>query len=172
MNNGCWQYYSNFSPRGSLRELWTRPQNPSADVNRTMKPFAQPSTEGYLWLILKEKGNAWTFIIFIFIYCGETSSGLRNIHARKHLVETNLLKTMDTIGNCQSEIIINEKTPKLWATRCLILRPQILNLRSWNRNREKLLLSLKLRHFRESRFSQCFILSISPHYLLLSKVLC
>ena len=36
------------SPRGSLRELCTRPQNPSADVNRTMKPFAQPSTEGYL----------------------------------------------------------------------------------------------------------------------------
>ena len=63
---------------------------------------------------------------------------------------------------------INErkKTPlshhghtKLCAFRCLIL-----NLRSWNQIRGKLLLSRKLCHFRGSCFSQCFILSISPHY--------
>ena len=32
--------------------------------------------------------------------------------------------------------------------------------------RGNLLLSPKLRHFRGSRFSQCFILSTSPHYSL------
>ena len=61
---------------------------------------------------------------------------------------------------------------KLCAFRCLISRPQILNLRSQNQIRGKLLLSRKLRHFRGSRFSQCFILSTSPHYSLPSKVLC
>ena len=48
---------------------------------------------------------------------------------------------------------------KLFAFIWLISRPQILNLRSWNQIRWKLLLSRKLRHFRGSRFSQCFILS-------------
>ena len=38
--------------------------------------------------------------------------------------------------------------------------------------RGKLLLSQKLRHFRGSRFSQCFIPSTSPHYSLPSEVLC
>ena len=61
---------------------------------------------------------------------------------------------------------------KLCAFRCLISRPQILNLRSRNQIRGKLLLSQKLCHFRGSRFSQCFILSTSPHYSLPSKVLC
>ena len=61
---------------------------------------------------------------------------------------------------------------KLCAFRCLISRPQILNLRSRNQNRGKLLLSWKLRYFRGSHFSQCFILSTSPHYPLPSKVLC
>ena len=61
---------------------------------------------------------------------------------------------------------------KLCTFRCLISRPQILNLRSRNQTRRKLLLSQKLRYFRGSRISQCFILSIAPHYLLLSKVLC
>ena len=61
---------------------------------------------------------------------------------------------------------------KLCAFRCLISRPQILNLRSRNQIRGKLLLSRKLRHFRGSRFSQCFILSTSPHYSLPSEVLC
>ena len=61
---------------------------------------------------------------------------------------------------------------KLCAFRCLISRPQILNLRSRNQVRGKLLLSRKLHHFRGSRFSQCFILSTAPHYLLPSKVLC
>ena len=64
---------------------------------------------------------------------------------------------------------------KLCAFRCLISRPQILNLRSRNQIRGKLLLSRKLRHFRGSHFSQCFIistliLSTSPHYSLPSEV--
>ena len=46
----------------------------------------------------------------------------------------------------------------------LDFRPEILNLRSWNQIRGKLLLSRKLHYFRGSRFSQCFILSTSPHY--------
>ena len=53
---------------------------------------------------------------------------------------------------------------KLFAFWCLISRPQILNLRSQNQIRGKLLLSRKLRHFRVSCFSQCFILSTSPRY--------
>ena len=47
-----------------------------------------------------------------------------------------------------------------------------LNLRSRNQIKGKLLLSRKLRYFRGSCFSQCFILSIAPHYSLPSKVLC
>ena len=61
---------------------------------------------------------------------------------------------------------------KLCAFRCLISRPQVLNLRSRNQIRGKLLLSRKLCHFRGSRFSQCFKLSTSPHYSLPSEVLC
>ena len=53
---------------------------------------------------------------------------------------------------------------KLCAFWCLISRPQILNLRSRNQICGKLLLSQKLRHFRGSCFSQCVILSTSPHY--------
>ena len=43
---------------------------------------------------------------------------------------------------------------------------------SQNQIRWKLLFSCKLHHFRESRSSQCFIQSTSPHYLLPIKVLC
>ena len=46
---------------------------------------------------------------------------------------------------------------KLCAFRCLISRPHVLNLRSRNQIRGNLLLSPKLRHFRGSRFSHCFI---------------
>ena len=113
-----------------------------------------------------------------------------------------LLKPVDYIGNCQRPVfslgvsqamheITNlwkfelnwssklrdnnerKKHPchtKLCAFRCLISRPQIL--RSRNQICGKLLLSQKLHYFRESRFPQFFILSTSPHYLLLSKVLC
>ena len=59
---------------------------------------------------------------------------------------------------------------KLCAFRWLISRPQILNLRSRNQIRGKLLLFRKLLHFRRSSFSQCFI-PTSPHYSLPSKVL-
>ena len=62
------------------------------------------------------------------------------------------------------EIKNNLNHTKLCAFRCLILRPQILNLRSRNQIPGKLLLSRKLHHFRGSRFSQCFILPTSPHY--------
>ena len=61
---------------------------------------------------------------------------------------------------------------KLCAFRWLISRPQVLNLRSRNQICGKLLLSRKLWHFRGSRFSQCFILSTSPHYSSPRKVLC
>ena len=61
---------------------------------------------------------------------------------------------------------------KLCAFRWLISRPQVLNLRSRNQIRGKLLLSPKLWHFRGSCFSQCFIPPTSPHYLSPRKVLC
>ena len=61
---------------------------------------------------------------------------------------------------------------KLCAFRWLISRPQVLNLRSQNQIRRKLLLSRKLWHFRGSRFSQCFIPATSPHYSSSRKVLC
>ena len=76
---------------------------------------------------------------------------------------------MSSIGHRTCEIMMKEKNHpchmKLCAFRWLISRPQILNLRSRNQIRGKLLLSRKLRHFRWSRFSQCFIPSTSPHYL-------
>ena len=50
---------------------------------------------------------------------------------------------------------------KLCAIRWLIFKPQILNLKSRNQVRGKLLLSWKPRHFWGSRFSQCFLLSTS-----------
>ena len=59
---------------------------------------------------------------------------------------------------------------KLCAFRWLISRPQVLNLRSQNQIRGKLLLSRKLWHFRGNRFSQCFIPSTSPHYSSVRKV--
>ena len=55
---------------------------------------------------------------------------------------------------------------KLGAFRCLILRTQILNLRSQNQIHGKLPLPRKLRHFKGSRFSQCTI-NLSP--LLVTK---
>ena len=61
---------------------------------------------------------------------------------------------------------------KLYAFRCLILRPQVLTLRSRNQHHGKLLLSRKLWHFRGSRFSQCFILLTSPHYSSQRDVVC
>ena len=62
---------------------------------------------------------------------------------------------------------------KLCAFRCLILRPQFLNLRSRNQCHGKLLLSRKpnLHYFRGSRFSQCFILTTALHYFLPSNCL-
>ena len=45
---------------------------------------------------------------------------------------------------------------KLCAFRCLIARPQILNLRSQNQIHGKLHLSQKLRYFRGSQFSQLY----------------
>ena len=39
-------------------------------------------------------------------------------------------------------------------------------------SKSNLILSRKLRPFRGSRLSQCFILATSPHYSLQSKVLC
>ena len=61
---------------------------------------------------------------------------------------------------------------KLCAFRWLISRPQVLNLRSWSQIRGKLRISLKLCYFKGSRFSQCFLLSTSPHYSSPSKALC
>ena len=54
---------------------------------------------------------------------------------------------------------MKEKHPwhtKLCAFRCLISRPQTLNLRYQNKIHGKLLLSGKLRYFRRSRFLQSF----------------
>ena len=101
------------------------------------------------------------------------------------------LKTLDTIGNCQRPVFSlgvsqhmhkitsmwkfehnrasklrdnNGRKKTLWhEVVWLISRPQILNLRSQNQIRGKLLLSRKLCHFRGSRFS---------HYSSPSKVLC
>ena len=74
-------------------------------------------------------------------------------------------KPSSTIGRRSCEIISKEKHhchTKVCAFRCLILRPQILNPRSRNQTRGKLILSRKLRHFRGSCFSQCYILPGFP----------
>ena len=123
----------------------------------------------------------------------------QSINQLKTLDTIGNFQRLDTIGNCQrlvftvgvsqhmhkitnlwkfelnrsSKLRDNNERKKPCHTKlcvfwCLILRPQILNLRS----RSQLLLSRKLGHFRGSCFSQCFILSTSPHYLLPCKVLC
>ena len=104
------------------------------------------------------------------------------------------LKTMDTIGKCQRPVFsLGVSQTNLWkfeldwslelwvdyerkkhpchtklCVLCLISRPQILNLRSQNQTRGKLLLSWKLRHFRGNHFTQCFIPS-TPSPLLVTK---
>ena len=64
------------------------------------------------------------------------------------------------------DIPMKEKTPLSHEVVCfqmLVFPTSNLILRSRNPIRGKLLLSRKLRHFRGSRFPQCFILSTSPH---------
>ena len=72
------------------------------------------------------------------------------------------------------EVNNNERKNTRVTSSCMLSDAwyQILNLRSRNQIRGKLLRSQKLRHFGGSRFSQYFILSTSPHYSLPSKVLC
>ena len=105
------------------------------------------------------------------------------------------LKTLDTIGNCQRpvfslgvsqhmhnkqtcetlssicrqscEMIMKEKTPLSYEVVCF----QMLDFETSNSNSE-VSKSNSLHFFRGSRFSQCFILSTAPYYLLQSKVLC
>ena len=80
---------------------------------------------------------------------------------------------MTPIGRRSCEILINEKTPLSHVFVCFqMLDFETSNLRSRNQIREKLCLCRKLHYFRGSRFSQCFILSTSPHNSLPSEVLC
>ena len=92
------------------------------------------------WCISKfmhEITNLWKFVL-------NQSSNLRDNNERKK-------------HSCHT---------KLCAFRWLISRPQVLNLRSQNQTHGKLLLFRKVLHFIGSRFSQCFTLPTSPHYLL------
>ena len=85
----------------------------------------------------------------------------------QHMHKTNLWKFE---LNRSSKLRDNYKRKNTLVTRSCVLsnacisRPQILNLGSRNHIHEKLLLSRKLLHFRGSCFSQCFVLSTSPHY--------
>ena len=108
------------------------------------------------------------------------------------------LKAVDTIGNCQRLTFtvcvsqhmhkitnlwkfelnrssnlrdMNERKTPLSHDGVCIFGPQVLNLRSRNQIRWKLLLSRKLWHFRGCRFAQCFIPSTSPYYSSPRKVL-
>ena len=74
---------------------------------------------------------------------------------------------MSSIGLRRCKIIMKEKTPLLHKVVCF----QMLDLRSRNQNRGKLLLSQKLCYFSGSPYSQCFILSKSL-FLEPSKCLC
>ena len=81
-------------------------------------------------------------------------------------------KKMSWIGLRSCEITMKEKKPchtKLCAFRCLISRPQILNLRSRNQIRGNVLLSQKLRHFREREafLTMFYTVNLSP--LLVTK---
>ena len=95
----------------------------------------------------------------------------------QHMHTQKTCENLSSIGRRCCEITMKEKTPMSHQVVCfqmlqMILRPQILNLRSGNQISGKVFLSQKLLHFRGSRFSQCFILPTSPHYSLPSKVLC
>ena len=104
------------------------------------------------------------------------------LHERA-LTPLKYLKTVYTIGNCQrpvSSLGISQHMHKI-TNLCKFELDRSSELRdNYERKKHpchtkkivgKLLLSPKLRHFRGSRFSQCFILSTSPHYSLPSKVL-
>ena len=76
--------------------------------------------------------------------------------------------SLSSIDHQSCEIIMKEKTPLSHRVVCCQMLDfetlKILNLWSRNQIQGKLLLSQKLRHFRGSCFSQCFMLSTSPHY--------
>ena len=94
-----------------------------------------------------------------------------------HLVYLNICIKQQTcenwssIGRWSCKITMKEKTA-LVTPSCVLSDAwyqdlkRILNLSSRNQIHVKLILSRKLPHFRGSRFSQCFILSTSSHYLL------
>ena len=98
------------------------------------------------------------------------------------------LKTLDTIGNCKrlafavasafwcfwslavkhNVLLEHPCHTKLYVFRCLISKPQILNLRSRNQIRGNFILSRKLHYFRGNLFSRCFYtIHLSP--LLVTK---
>ena len=68
-------------------------------------------------------------------------------------VTVGVSQLMHKITNLKKTPLSHHGHTKLWAFRSLILRPQILNLRSRNQIPGKLLLSRKLRHFRGSCFA-------------------
>ena len=74
--------------------------------------------------------------------------------------------------NWSSKLRDKSERKNTFVTRSCVLsdawisRPQNLILRSRKQIRVKLILSQKLRYFRGSCFSQCVILSSSPHYSL------
>ena len=100
-----------------------------------------------------------------------------NATQSSHLVYLNICMNYQTCGNLSSigrrnsEIIMEGKT-LLCAFKCLIARPQILNLRPQNQNHGKITSFLKTTSFQREPAAHCFTLSTSPHYSIPSKVLC
>ena len=108
------------------------------------------------------------------------------------MLPTFILKTLNTIGSCQRpvfslgvlykicvnlssigcrscEITMKEKTPLSHEVVCfqmLYFETSKSNSEVWKSNFVKNYFSQKLRHFRGSCFSHCFILPASPHYSL------
>ena len=149
---------------------------PNRGVERSLKrEHAAGTQEGGSWLWMSESGNGpyYQFNLKTLDTIDNCQRPVFSLGVSQHMHKiTNLWKFE---LNWLSKLWDNnerKKHPchtKLCAFRCLISRPQILNLRSPNQICGKILLSRKLLHFRGSHFSQCFILSTSPHYLVPSK---
>ena len=134
------------------------------------------------WRLISDALNKKYILLILFLKTRDTicycQKPVFSIGVSQHMHKiTNLWKfELNRSSKLRDNIERKNKTichTKLCAFRCSSSRPPILNPRARNQISQKItFFSRKLRHFRESRFSQCFILSTYPQYSTSWKVLC
>ena len=135
--------------------------------------WAYKSTELKLWCVCSAECGFESRLTLVSLKTLDTFGNCQKpffpLCVSQHMHKITNCENLSLIGRRSCEILMKEKKhpchTKLCAFRCLISRPQILNLRS----RIKV---GKIKSLLREPFSQCFILSSSPHYSLLSEVLC